>query len=195
MARSLVVRRTLTEEQLERRARVVEVATELADAGGYEAVVMKEVAERSGVSLATLYRWFASKDHLLTEVLLHWGGELSEVLSIVPPDSPDPVVRIGAVLSQVMATAASRPRLASAIVAAVLAVEPAVIDAQADFHRMVVTWIDIAIGEPRIPNQDEIVGVLELVCFAVIIQLVAGAESAVSAGKRLETAARLLIGS
>ena len=40
---------------------------------------MKAVADRSGVALATIYRWFASKDHLLTEVLLVWGTELSDV--------------------------------------------------------------------------------------------------------------------
>jgi AcrR family transcriptional regulator len=193
MTRALVVRTTLSDEQVERRRRVVEVATGLADEGGYDAVVMKEVAERSGVSLATLYRWFASKDQLLTEVLLAWGGELSEVLAPDPPTAGDAAARLGVVFRRVMETAASRPRLAEAIVAAVLAVEPAVIDAQADFHAMVVAWIDVAIGADEIPDRDDVVGVLELVAFAMIIQLVAGSETAASAAARIETAARLLI--
>jgi AcrR family transcriptional regulator len=188
-----VVRRTLSDEQLERRAHVVEVAMELADAGGYDAVVMKEVAERAGVALATLYRWFASKDQLLTEVLLAWGAQLSDELSFETPDDEDVAARLGTLFRRIMGTAASRPRLAEAIVAAVLAVEPAVIDSQADFHRMVVAWIDVAIGPDEIPDRDDVVGVLELVAFAMIIQLVSGSETADSAAERIETAARLLI--
>jgi AcrR family transcriptional regulator len=191
-----VVRRTLSDEQLERRDRVVQVATELADAGGYDAVVMKEVAERSEVSLATLYRWFASKDQLLTEVLLAWGESLSDVLAegiVAGPRVSDVAARLGAMFGRVMNIAASRPRLAEAIVTAVLAVEPAVIDAQADFHRMVVAWIDAAMGPDEIPDRDDVVNVLELVAFAMIIQMVSGSETAESAADRIETAARLLI--
>ena len=191
--RSLVVRRTLSGEQVERRALVVAAAMELAETGGYDAVVMKTVAERSGVALATLYRWFASKDHLLTEVLLSWGSDLSVALGMDPPTGPDPVARVAEALRMVMTTAASRPRLASAVVAAVLAVEPAVLDAQTDFHEMVVAWIDIALGDDELPDRDEVVKVLELVCFASIIRLVSGGESAESAGNQLESAARLLI--
>ncbi len=191
--RSVVVRRTLSDEQVERRALVVAAAMELAETGGYDAVVMKTVAERSGVALATLYRWFASKDHLLTEVLLTWGGALSETLGAHPPAGPDPVERVAEALRMVMATAASRPKLAEAIVAAVLAVEPSVLEAQTDFHEMVVAWIDIALGDSELPDRDDIVKVLELVCFACIIGLVSGSETAESAGSQLETAARLMI--
>jgi len=193
MSRALVVHRTLSDEQLERRAKVVEVATALADAGGYDAVVMKEVAERSGVALATLYRWFASKDQLLAEVLLRWGGELSTRLRPHPPATGDAAARLGTVFLSVMETAASRPRLAAAVVAAVLAVEPGVIEAQTDFHAMVVEWIDLGIGADEIADRDDVVGVLELVAFAMIIQLVSGSETARSAAARIETAARLLI--
>ena len=67
------------------------------------------------------------------------------------------------------------------------------LEAQTDFHEMVVAWIDIALGDDELPDRDEIVKVLELVCFACIIGLVSGSETAESAGSQLETAARLLI--
>jgi AcrR family transcriptional regulator len=154
---------------------------------------MKTVAERSGVALATLYRWFASKDHLLTEVLLSWGAELSGALETDPPRGDDPPSRLSDALRRVMDTAASRPRLAEAVVAAVLAVEPAVFEAQADFHALVVTWIDIAIGDDEVADREAVVEVLELVVFAAIIGLVSGSDTAESAGHKLETAARLLL--
>ncbi|HZJ26523.1 MAG TPA: TetR/AcrR family transcriptional regulator [Acidimicrobiia bacterium] len=190
---SVVVHRVLSAEQAERRDRVIQAAMELADAGGYDAVVMKTVAERSGVALATLYRWFASKDHLLTEVLLAWGSDLSADLADAPLIASDPVARVSGALRQIMVTAASRPRLAEAIVAAVLTVEPAVFEAQNDFHTMVVAWIDIALGDDDLPDREEVVEVLELVCFSTIIGLVSGRDTAETAGDKLETAARLLI--
>lgn len=189
---SVVLHRVLSADQAERRDRVIQCATELADAGGYDAVVMKTVAERSGVALATLYRWFASKDHLLTEVLLSWGSDLSADLANAPIANPDPVARVSGALRQIMFTAAARPQLAAAIVAAVLTVEPAVFEAQTDFHAMMVAWIDIALGDHELANRDEIVEVLELVCFSVIIGLVSGRDTAESAGDRLESATRLL---
>lgn len=189
---SVTLHRVLSADQAERRDQVIQSAMELADAGGYDAVVMKTVADRSGVALATLYRWFASKDHLLTEVLLAWGSDLSADLADAPLVDPDPVARVSGALRQIMVTAAARPQLASAIVAAILTVEPAVFEAQNDFHTMVVGWIDIALGDDDLPNREEIVEVLELVCFSVMIGLVSGRDTAESAGDRLESAARLL---
>ena len=83
-ATELVVRRRLSAAQQERRDRILAVARELAAAGGYDAVVMRDVAERSGVALGTLYRYFASKDHLLAEVLVAWGGQLEEGSTPLP---------------------------------------------------------------------------------------------------------------
>jgi TetR/AcrR family transcriptional regulator, cholesterol catabolism regulator len=54
----------------------VTAARQLAEAGGYEAVQMRDVVQRTGMSSATIYRHFSSKDHLLAEVRLEWLGEL-----------------------------------------------------------------------------------------------------------------------
>jgi AcrR family transcriptional regulator len=45
-------------------------ATEILSADGAEAVQMKDLAQRAGVSLATLYRYFPSKDYVLLAVSL-----------------------------------------------------------------------------------------------------------------------------
>ena len=59
-------------QQKDRRRRVIKAAMEMADEGGYEAVHMRQVAERSGVALGTIYRYFNSKDQLLLAVLAEW---------------------------------------------------------------------------------------------------------------------------
>jgi len=59
-----------TSAQQARYDRVIAAATEVLAAGGQEAVQMKDLAERAGVSLATLYRYFPSKDYVLLAVAL-----------------------------------------------------------------------------------------------------------------------------
>jgi AcrR family transcriptional regulator len=47
---------------------MLQVATAMLASGGEDALQMKELAERAVVSLATLYRYFPSKDHLLLAI-------------------------------------------------------------------------------------------------------------------------------
>jgi TetR/AcrR family transcriptional regulator, cholesterol catabolism regulator len=60
----------VTRAQQERYDRVVATATEALSAGGKDAVQMKDLAQRAGVSLATLYRYFPSKEYVLLAVCL-----------------------------------------------------------------------------------------------------------------------------
>ena len=58
-----------TQAQHDRRQRMLQVATAMLASGGEDALQMKELAERAAVSLATLYRYFPSKDHLLLAIV------------------------------------------------------------------------------------------------------------------------------
>ena len=57
-----------TPAQHSRYARMLQVATTMLAGGGEEALQMKELADRAEVSLATLYRYFPSKDHVLLAI-------------------------------------------------------------------------------------------------------------------------------
>src|SRR3954449_9495585 len=59
------------------RRRAVTAARSLAEEGGYEAVQMRDVVRRSGLSSSTIYRYFTSKDHLLAAVCVEWVRELT----------------------------------------------------------------------------------------------------------------------
>src|SRR6185295_8588435 len=61
--------------QQERRARIVRAAIALLEHGGeYDSIQMRDVAQESGVALATVYRYFTSKEHLYAAALLEWAG-------------------------------------------------------------------------------------------------------------------------
>ena len=59
--------------QRERRRRILDATLVLASKGGYDAVQMRTVAERADVALATIYRYFTSKEHLYAAALLEWA--------------------------------------------------------------------------------------------------------------------------
>lgn len=75
-----------TPAQQERYDRVVAAAAGVLAAGGVDAVQMKDLAQRAGVSLATLYRYFPSKEYVLLAVCLARYQEAArKVFAEVPP--------------------------------------------------------------------------------------------------------------
>jgi AcrR family transcriptional regulator len=68
---------TMTPRQLERRRRVIVAVQELVEEGRVRDLQVKEIAERAGVSLAAIYRYFSSKEHLLAEALYDWAQRLT----------------------------------------------------------------------------------------------------------------------
>lgn len=67
----------MTSGQLARRAKIIEEAIGLIANVGADAVQMRDVAQRSGVAMATLYRYFRSKEHLLAAALEDWQKRLT----------------------------------------------------------------------------------------------------------------------
>jgi TetR/AcrR family transcriptional regulator, cholesterol catabolism regulator len=65
---------SLPRGQLERRQRIVKAAITLLETGEYDAIQMRDVAERGEVALATIYRYFTSKEHLYAAAMLEWAS-------------------------------------------------------------------------------------------------------------------------
>jgi AcrR family transcriptional regulator len=76
---------TLRPDRLARRQRIIRAALRALANGDYEHVKISEVARESGVALATLYRYFASKEHLLAAAFVEWQGTLKKKLETDGP--------------------------------------------------------------------------------------------------------------
>ena len=60
----------MTQVQLDEKAqRILGVAFELAEEGGFDAVRLRDVADQAGVALGTLYSRFSSKEEMLVAAL------------------------------------------------------------------------------------------------------------------------------
>jgi AcrR family transcriptional regulator len=71
---------TLRRDQLARRQRIVRAALRALAGGEYDQVKISEVARDSGVALGTLYRYFASKEHLFAAAFVEWQSALKRKL-------------------------------------------------------------------------------------------------------------------
>ena len=67
----------MTSRQLARRARLIETVIALVAESGTTSIQMRDVTDRSGVALGTVYRYFRSKDHLLAAAFTEWQGKLT----------------------------------------------------------------------------------------------------------------------
>ena len=68
---------SMSAAQLERRQRVLDAVVELVAAGRLDDMGMKDIADRSGVALGTIYRYFSSRDHVAAAALLEWARALA----------------------------------------------------------------------------------------------------------------------
>jgi TetR/AcrR family transcriptional regulator, cholesterol catabolism regulator len=74
-----------TPAQHDRYERMLQAAAAVLTTGGEETLQMKDLAERAGVSLAALYRYFPSKDHLLLAISYNrYEGTLRRITSETP---------------------------------------------------------------------------------------------------------------
>src|SRR5437763_15153676 len=108
-----------TEAQRARRRRILRAAADLATEGGFDAVQMREVAERADVALGTLYRYFPSKVHLLVSAMGRTFSELQD--SVQPSDETStPEERVYRVVAAVTRYLAKNRRLSGAMIRALM---------------------------------------------------------------------------
>lgn len=190
---TLTLRRALTARQRARRQRIVDVATRLAAEGGYDAVMMKDVAARAGVALGTVYRYFASKDHLLAEALVVWGKVLGARLRQAPPRGATPAERVAQVFRRMARGVEERPELGVALTRALLSCDPSAFANRSGLSDMMREWIELALDAAPVRDREAVVAVLEHVCFSCMISFAQGHRTPHEVGAELERAARLVL--
>ncbi|MDA2804320.1 TetR family transcriptional regulator [Nocardiopsis suaedae] len=109
--------------QNQRRRRIVQTAAALALRGGVEAMQMRTVAERAGVALGTLYRYFPSKMDLVVAVVTEELDLLESSIERRPPAAPTAAGRAVDVLMRATRGLMREPELADALVRSLIMAE------------------------------------------------------------------------
>ncbi|MFC3995878.1 TetR/AcrR family transcriptional regulator [Nocardiopsis sediminis] len=123
-----------------RRARILKVAAALAARGGLEHVHMRDVADRADVALATLYRYYPSKTHLLVAVLADEIHSLEEAIVRRPVEGATPGERAATVLGRTARWIMREPDLADAMLRAANSADASVVDWRSAVQERL-TWV------------------------------------------------------
>jgi len=176
--------------QASRRARMCAAARALAAEGGSDAVTMHAVAARAGVARATLYRYFASKDHLLAEVTDAWAEEVARALRASPPRGTASQ-RVARALVRALAAARREPRLAAAMLASATSPQSEARHTQRGLAALVHEALAVAV-EPGAPaDRARLEILMGHVFFSALVQTTAGGIDHAEAVAAVETAAEI----
>jgi AcrR family transcriptional regulator len=188
-----VVVRPLSAAQVATRKRLLDAARDLAREGGYDAVGMRQVAERAGVSAPTAYQHFSSKDHLLVDAMVDRVDTTTDAVRARPSRARSPLDRTVATLRRVMKRVGEEPNLYVAMTRAYISGVPEVAHARSAMESTMREWIDVALGPAELADRGAVVAILEAVLFAGMVGLVTGSKAPSDIADDLERAARTLL--
>jgi AcrR family transcriptional regulator len=184
--------------QRERRRRILDTTIELATEGGFDAVQMREVADRAGVALGTLYRYFPSKIHLLVAALDREfeASEARTLTRAVPGDTAHD--RVMNVLSRDTRALQKRPQLTAALVRAFMFADASVLGEIDSVGMRLTRMIARAIaGSPEHDDATEeeaaIIRVIADVWLSALVGWTNGRVEAADVEKSIDVAVRLLL--
>jgi TetR/AcrR family transcriptional regulator, cholesterol catabolism regulator len=161
-------RRELSERQARTVQRLADAAVAELRAWGYDALTVRNVARRAGVAPATAYTYFASREHLVTEVF--WR----RLLGLGDPRVDRrraAAARVSDALADVLLLVADEPELAAACTVAMLATDPDVKQLRDRIGQAMHRRIVSALGEPSDPKA---VQALEFAVAGALVQAGAG---------------------
>jgi AcrR family transcriptional regulator len=183
----------LSPEQQDRRRRLIDAAFELGAEGGYEAVQMRDVSVTANVALATIYRYFASKDDLLAAAMTEWTGRLRGRVAQSPPRGETAADQMVDVLHRACKAMERQPKLSEALVRALSSADAGVRASGAEVQRQIASMGDGILGDLSPEVRADILAALGHVWYSTLVSWANGRRDFPSVMTELERAARVLI--
>lgn len=191
---TLTIHRTLDARQLKVQERLLQAARQLIREHGHEAVAMEMIATIAGVSRATTYRYFASKEHVVCEAALAWGHEVAARIPQVVAAATEPVAAIDIAIEQIVMESASDLPMLRATMASVLAQGPVADHFRRGVREMFVALLGGAVDDvPEAWPVDPMMTILGRVFFADLALMGVGDITAEQCIAELRLAAQRLL--
>ena len=186
----------LTPVQRQRRQRILDAAVGLAAEGGYDAVQMREVALRADVALGTLYRYFASKEHLLVSALAAQVSDLRGRLLERPPRGENDAARVMDVIRRITRALQRDPDVIAAMLKSLISSGAGVGEAVGPIGGQMTAIVVSAMrhDSPETVDRDrDVAEVIQQVWLASLLWWVAGRAPARQVEEKVERAVVLLL--
>ena len=180
-------------DQRDRRRRVIDAAFELGAERGYDAVQMRDVSAIANVSLATIYRYFSSKDHLLAAAMTEWTAKLEGRVAQSPPRGDTAADQLVDVLGRACRAMARQPKLSAALVRALSSADPGVQQSAGQVQRQIESMASGILVDLDPWVQTDIMAVLGHVWYSTLVAWANGRSDFDTVVAELERAVRVLV--
>src|ERR687894_1344053 len=184
---------SMTAAQLARRERVLDAVVELVAAGRLDDMGMKDVAERSGVALGTIYRYFSSKDHLAAAALLAWATRLEAPSAEAPSPGTGMADRLVAILRRAVRAYEREPSFARLLILAATSTDPYAGECYARLGSSVYDTLGSALDGLDPADRRRVLDVVGAVWYQALTEWVRGRRTIADVYDQVESAARLVV--
>ncbi|MGO9874847.1 MAG: TetR/AcrR family transcriptional regulator [Acidimicrobiia bacterium] len=176
------------------RRRMLDAALELAVQGGYDALQVRAIAQRAGVSSRTIYENFPSLDSLLILAVAEPAEGLYRQFTESPPNGRTPAARVNQLISQLTDTMTANRPLTLALFRALLSGKPDVAQHIAGFRAALQAVLVSAIASQRPTKRDrDVAEILQNIWFTSLVGWAAGTDSDTYIADIMARSTRLLL--
>jgi AcrR family transcriptional regulator len=186
-------RQGLNARQAETVERLMVAGLEELRAVGHEALTVRTVAQRAGVSPATAYTYLASKNHLFAE--LFWR-HLAGVEMPPARAGASATARLQSAVRALTSRIVEEPQLATAVTPALLGSDPDVARLRLKIGAEFVARFEDALRDPAKPDQPVDAGVVEVLVLTwsgALLQAGMGLMTYTQMADRLESAVAVIL--
>jgi len=182
----------------ERAQRIVIAAMEMAEQDGYDAVRLRDLAERADVALGTVYRRFSCKEDILAAALELQVEQMRTALMGSPWPGTTAEERLVSFFQLATNTLSERPKLAAAMLRTVASGVPELSEKVTRYHgRMTEIILGVYRGEwsEDLPSSEErtLAELLQNVWFAALVGWTGGIHTPDEVVEQVRHATRLLL--
>jgi len=175
------------------RRRMLDAALELTSKGGYEALQVRALSQRAGVSSRTIYEHFQSLDALLIVAIAEQSEDLYRQVTEAPKGRT-PAARVNQVISELTDTMTANRALTVALLRALLGGKPDVAQYVDGFRTVLQAILANAIAPTGAAKRDrEVAELLESIWFTALVGWAIGADSDDYIGEIMKRSVRFLL--
>jgi AcrR family transcriptional regulator len=183
---------TLRSDQLARRQRIVRAGLRALAGSDYDQVKMSEVARDAGVALGTVYRYFASKEHLLAAVFVEWQGAMRKKLEKEPPLGDTEVDRLRDVFHRTIRAFQLQPQFFRVVLALGVTTDPYAADLFQNAWPQYRSITQMAFDEPPDEDRAAIIGTVNAVLYESLRMWVMNRQTIQDVYANVDNAIRLI---
>jgi AcrR family transcriptional regulator len=145
---------SLRPSQRARRERIVKAALRRLISSDYDSIKVSDVAKDAKVALATLYRYFSSKEHLFAAVFHEWQTSFARRMEASPPAAGSESDRLRSFLGQTVRAFQVQPQFYKLLLVVQMTSDPYAAEIYVSLNRVFRRTFDAALGPTAESDRD-----------------------------------------